>query len=550
MIARARTGLSGLLIGLALMACNLQGIPVTPTLAPTHAITQTVIAFPPTETASPSPTITLIRPSATITPSRTLIDLISTTEVPTDTPSQTPSLTPSHTSTFTATASASVTPPPSDTPTLSPSTSPSVQPSPTSSGILTATPLNLPPTSTPFPTVILIFNTATPPPSHTPSPAPITPFMLLTTPTLVPSPAPFNVPATNLPGTPLFIAPLPTATPPVAVAGVFPTAISLDDRAEYVEIPEGSLQRPAPEGEISAYDLNRSGRRAEIRRDGRMTIDGSIYVGDNKHTRQQFIAARWSPDGNWLAYIVQTPGAVERQITALQSIDDGVWVLEVYNPTAKPRHILRNHYVPGSNEYPYRVALNLSWASDSDAILVNIIGQGGTPGVVLTGRSRFANEREPGLFQTLPYVGASWLNDGGWIAATSDPTRSTQIGVVDRRSAIFSPILDGAAVGLGISYPMALADGRVAFLGLPSATGRLESGALGLRLYVYAPGSAPQQVSIPLEGAVLSAEWNPAHTALLVNLRAYDGSLRAAVMGINGGITYLTSSSAFTSWRR
>lgn len=541
---RARAGLSGLLIGLSVMACNLQGIPVTPTLAPTHAITQTVIAFPPTETASPSPTTTSIRPSATITPSRTLIDLIPATETPL--PSATASFTAtatvtlSFTPTFTATASASVTP----------SLSPSVQPSPSAPGILTATPLNLPPTSTPFPAVMLIFNTATLPPSRTPSPALITPFILLVTPTLVPSPAPLNVPATNLPGTPLFIAPLPTATPPVAVAGVFPTAVSLDDRAEYVEIPEGSLQRPAPDGEISAYDLNRSGRRAEIRRDGRMTIDGGIYVGDNKHTRQQFIAARWSPDGNWLAYIVQTPGAVERQLTALQSIDDGVWVLEVYNPTAKPRHVLRNHYVPGSNEYPYRVAVNLSWAPDSDAILVNIIGQGGTAGVVLTGRSRYANEREPGLFQTLPFAGAAWLNEGGWITATSDPTRSTQIGVVDRRSAVFSPILDGAAVGLGMSYPMALADGRVAFLGLPSATGRLENGALGLRLYVLALGGVPQQVSIPLEGAVLSAEWNPARTALLVNLRAYDGSLRAAIMSINGGITYLTSGSAFTSWRR
>ncbi|HRE49734.1 MAG TPA: hypothetical protein PLD47_18570 [Aggregatilineales bacterium] len=568
MRTRWQITLSGAALMGALLACNLfPGIPVTPTLVPTFRPTNTAVALEPTSTPSPFPTSTPL-PTNTLTFTPTLPP--SVTPLP---PSPTPTFTPSATIPFTATFSPTPLPPtptPTFTPTPQPPTHtptetpfPTQTATPTGQGFVTATPITTrPPSPSPLPTVLIFFPTATPQPTFTPQPPPptaqpITPvpatrIVLLTTFTPAPAFQPTAIPDS----TPVFIAPLPTRTPTPAVVAALPPLSSPPARlivgsaADYVNIPDGLIQRPAAGSGVSAFDVSSGGRRADVLLDGRLTIDGAIYVGDDKHTKQQFIFARWSPDGNWLAYIVQTPDAAGGQFNSQHTIDDGVWVLDIYNAAAKPRHVLRNFYVPGSNEYPYRIARSLSWASDSDAILVEITAQGGVPGQILTGKGRQANERAPGLFQIRLYAGGWWLTREAWLATTSDPTQPVQLGLVSRDTGALIALLNGGQYGIWMQNPILLGDGRYAFLGKPSPSGRLEGAAVGLQLYVYRVGSAPQPVSDALPGEVLSAEWNPGRTAILVNLRGYDGVLRVAILRVNGQITYLEATTPGASWAR
>jgi hypothetical protein len=445
--------------------------------------------------------------------------------------------TPTNSATFTASPSATllILSFPTNTPLLFPTTLPSITPLPSPNlVILTATP-SIGPSFVPLPA------------TRTPLPG-ITPLIIVPPSPIFNTALPFSSP---LPGTPFVIAPLPTDTPFAAVGrtavAAFPTVGFASNTGEFLGVAGGTVQRP-PAG-TADLDVSRFNRRSEILADGRLLIDGGTYVGDNKHNRQRFIQARWSSDGNWLAYIVQTPGAVEGQFGVAQAIDDGVWVLEVYSGRP-PTHVLRNHYIPGSNEYPYRVAYRLNWASDSDALMVEVTGPGGLPMSILTGKGRNANETAPGLFQLRTYSGATWVGSSGYVVTTTDPNQSVKLGFVSRNNGEVQAILDGAFVGLWMQNAAQLADGRYGFLAKPNAAGRLEGGASGLRLYVYSNGGQPTPVSEVLPGTVVSAEWNPSRTALLANLRLADGRLQTVVVASNGGITYINNGSINSSWRR
>jgi hypothetical protein len=395
----------------------------------------------------------------------------------------------------------------------------------TGGGIVTGTPF---PTFPPFqpPTLVPTRQLPQPPTLITTTPGVQPPIILL--------PGPSPIPVVLATATPMSISALPTPMP-----------LGLGDT---MAVEGGDLQLPPSTENVVAFDISREGRRAVVHQDGRMTIDGGVYVGDNKHTRQQFVQARWSPDGNWLAYIVQTPYAEQNHLDLLSTIDDGVWVLEIHAPGAKPTHILRNYYIHGSNDYPYRVARSLAWAPDNDAILVTVSTATATE-TILTGKSRQANEDLPGLFDILHYNPGTWLSNGaGWIATTSNPNQPARLGIVNRGTAAFTPVLDGLQAGLWMQNPALLPDGRYAFLGKPSLSGGLEGGTANLRLYSYAAGSAPIPVSEALPGEVVSAEWSPSRTALLVHLRTPNGP-QSVVVGINGTMNVLTNSASSVHWR-
>jgi len=311
------------------------------------------------------------------------------------------------------------------------------------------------------------------------------------------------------------------------------------------------------EGQIRSYTISRYGRQAVIGSDGRMSIDGGLYLGDNgKHLRQSFIQARWSPDGNWLAYIVETPDAESGQLSFTQTIDDGVWVLEVYRQGAKPNHVLRNYYVQGSNDFPYRVARDITWAPDSDALLITVTGPGGQTATILTGKNRNANEAVLGLFQMRQQTGGTWLPDSsGWVTTTSYRNQSVQMGIFYRNTGQFQAILDGGLAGMWIQNPTRLADGRYAFLGKPSFNGMLVDGPSNLRLYILTPNDSPlggdlQVISEPQAGNVIRAEWSPARNALLIHLQMDDGSVRSEVMNLNGAVTTLRAGTTVINWQR
>jgi hypothetical protein len=359
---------------------------------------------------------------------------------------------------------------------------------------------------------------------------------------VLPTAAP-TVPATlalRSTGTPIFIPPLPEAPRPTPTA----IRIAFDVDREGVNIGEERLELPPTTGLIG-YAVSRGGRRAEISADGQLLIDGRVYTGNGKHSRQRFVAARWSPDGAWLAYIVETPGAAEAKLSPLAAIDDGVWVVA---PGGEPRHILRNYYIEGSNEYPLRIAQRLAWANDVDALLIGIIGPGGLKYSILTGRGRFANEVLPGLFDILLFTGDAWLPDSsGWAAATVAPERAVQIGIVSRTTYGFTPIADGGVLQLWMQDPARLPDGRYAFLGRPSFDGRDYGGPL--RLYAFTPGvGAVALMRQEIPGTVLSAVWSPSRTLLLIHSQD-GGRVRSFVADLNGNLRELPIGSPLIHWR-
>jgi hypothetical protein len=286
-----------------------------------------------------------------------------------------------------------------------------------------------------------------------------------------------------------------------------------------------------------------------IDQDGRLFIDGALYDGGGKHIGQRFVTARWSRDGAYLAYIVETPNAEALRLDPTRANDDGVWVVI---PGSAPRHVLRNHYIEGSNEFPFRIARSLAWADDQDALLISVTASGGVSASILTGRSRFANERMDGLFDILPFTGTAWLPRGvGWIATRlPTPERGVQLGIVDRYTAAFTPIFDGAALGLWMQDGAQLPDGRYAFLGRPSFDGRNREGGNNLRLYAGYPTERPYPLSVSLEGEVIRAEWSPSRLALYVQTRQADGRVRNFVLdALSGARQELPSGALPITWR-
>ncbi|MDW8300370.1 MAG: hypothetical protein RML95_13645, partial [Anaerolineae bacterium] len=430
----------------------------------------------------------------------------------------TPTLTSQPTVTPTATPTATGTSTPSATPTLALTlfvtpASPTATASPTVR-ILILPPPTQPATRTPAPTIIIFLPTL----------ATVAPLS-----TQTPLPAPF----------------LPTATPVLPLPTPFIVAIR---GGAFAIIGGDTLQIP-PSEQVRAFDISPTGRSAVIDQDGRLFIDGVPYDGNGKHVNQRFVAARWSQDGSYLAYIVETPNAEAQRLDPVRANDDGVWVV---TQGGAPRHVLRNHYIEGSNEYPFRVARSLAWADDEDAILVNVTVSGGASATILTGRSRFANERMDGLFDILPFTGTAWLPRGvGWIATTL-PTeaRGVQLGIVDRYTAAFTPIFDGAALGLWMQDGAQLPDGRYAFLGRPSPDGRNREGGNNLRLYAGYPTETPYPLSAPLEGEVVRAEWSPSRLALYVQTRQADGTVRNFVLdALSGARQELPRGALSITWR-
>lgn len=583
-MARWRIWLVGGALFAAGVGCNaLPGIATTPTVAPElrFTATPTLIALepspsltptatptatftpsgtftpPPTETATATPTTTHT-PTATFTP--TITPTGTQTPTATFTPSHTPTAThtPTPTLTGTATPTATFTPSFTATFTATPTDTPSGTPTPsaTFTPSFTATfpppPTLPPPTATPSPTARFITATGVPTVAPTPTATPtviarVPPTVIfLQPPTLaviiVPTARPPIV-ATSAPlgtGSPIFIPPLPETPRPTLTAA----RVAFDIDREGVTIGDERLELPPNTG-LVGYAVSRAGRRAEISADGRLLIDRQAYTGNGKHSRQRFVAAQWSPDGAWLAYIVETPGAVTAKLSPFVAIDDGVWVVA---PGGEPRHILRNHYIEGSNEYPLRIAQRLAWANDVDALLIGITGPGGLKYTILTGRGRFANEVLPGLFDILLFTGDAWLPDSsGWVAARVAPERAVQIGIVSRTTYGFAPVADGGVLRLWMQDPARLPDGRYAFLGRPSPDGRDYGGPL--RLYTFTPGIGATPLMLEdIPGTVISTVWSPGRTLLLIHSQD-GGRVRSFVADLGGNLRELPIGSPLIHWR-
>ncbi len=200
-------------------------------------------------------------------------------------------------------------------------------------------------------------------------------------------------------------------------------------------------------------------------------------------------------------------------------IDDGLWVLDT--ATNKPYFVYRQIYHAVRTE-GLRLIDDIIWASDSDAILLTLRRSQGKASVIVGVRGAVENPKYPDLSQTFPlhdYAGGAALpgNQQGFVVTGSAPGQSSRLGIL-RYDGRFEPVADGAALGLWMQNAALLPDGRIAFLGKSSPTGRFEDSAEPLRLYVMAPGGQPVARSVVSPG-FLFADWDVARSTLLVHVR-------------------------------
>jgi hypothetical protein len=262
------------------------------------------------------------------------------------------------------------------------------------------------------------------------------------------------------------------------------------------------------------------------------------YDDKGKHAGKRFVVARWSPNGRYLAYVIQTPNAEGRQLGWQATLDDGLWVLDYGTPNAIPSLVMRNHY-----DLPYdtqlRMVKDIAWAPDNNAMMLTVQWPYGLQSVLVS-KDTHADDHQPGLFSLIDFVGGTWQADSqGYIAASPPGNHPSILGIVHRDIGQITKLADGAQLQLWMQNPALLSDGRYAFLAKPSATGTQENGPTDLALYIMTLGSPPAAVSAPLPGAVLAAEWNPSRTALLVTLQT-DQGVQVKVVGINGAIVDYT----------
>jgi hypothetical protein len=512
-----RDRLALLALALAVLACNLRpGIPVTPTVGPT-------VLPSPTDTATAIVLLPSFTPTETFTPSPTF------TPTETPPPSMTPSVSATATNTAHPTSTATATQMPTGTPTNLPTLTDT--PLPTDTPIPSETATLVPTaTDTPTTTLTLVPSPTDTPPSNSPTPAPPTPIrdlgLITLTPTLVPLPSVATaVPTLAQQPTARVI----TAAPPTVRALPSATSIEIPLPAPTALVIGTPLQPgSAPAAGVSILrdrDTSIQGVTAFIDPGGRLTVGNQPFTGTLPWgVESRFTNVRWSPDGRFLAIVVEIPNAPSYPPDSTRLINDGLWVWDSTNN--QTYFVYRQIYHEVRAEGP-RLIDDIIWSPDNDAILVNLgrgrlgkasvlVGVGGA----IAQPSQYAN-----IAQGRPlwdYAGGSALDDQRFVVTGSAAGQPSRLGIL-YRDGRFEQVADGAALGMWMQNATQLPDGRYAFLGKPSPTGRSEDSPQPLRLYVMSPGGQPSAVSGVLSGNVLGADWDPGRQNLSVRIQTAQG---------------------------
>lgn len=526
---------------------------LTPSASPTPSATATA-SFTPSATFTATP----VPPSATITATPTLTATATYTPLPTATPTFTP-LPPTVTPLPiipTATATASFTPTLTLTATHTPSASPTVTATPTVTLTASSTPRPAPsPTRTLTAEELALFFTPTP---DLPSLPTATPFLeptqppptLDATPTFITAQATLEdlgiitaipVETTPLPPPTETVTPQPTvalrvtlaptlAGPPTLVFQAPPTLIP------FVGVPASLAFALSTDGSVTGFTLLPDTATTLFERNPRdpnvyVTTDtsGNLYVtGVNGSGAfrpdvspfSQFIAlsreqnpsyvsaARWSPDGQWLAFIV----------AGGQVADDGVWVFQP-GRTAPVQLLVDcpKRDLPGcgivSNPFDpnFWQSAALEWSPTSDALLVRLnLPEEGRAGLVvlpLTGDPNFRSTRPP-VFR---YEFGSWARDGSRILVSGrSPDGHVFVGWIGRDGGFQEVVLDSRAFGLWMGFARQAGDGSVLALGASGGDG----GPNGPLMLMDAFGTALTQ---PIGDSFPErVEWSPAGDAVFV----------------------------------
>lgn len=297
-------------------------------------------------------------------------------------------------------------------------------------------------------------------------------------------------------------------------------------------------------GSTLFFDVGPGGQIALITQDGAfpgygiaLQVSGATLNGSPLPSNTiRFTRVRWSPDGQYVAFIAETPGA--RQGSPMTNVDgnlgstisDGLWVWTTPdNPANQQTHhaLLSQHAFEYGRDH-VRVVNDFAWSPDSALLLVQLDPVG--LALVLPG----SDASSP--LVVLPYETGSWSNDATAILVSgSDADGSPLLAWISGDTYQPIPLFRGVDFGLWMRDPVQLADGRIAFLGAPYNPDDPGSGSNSseVGLYVY-DGVEPRRAVYIGGGPVVDAAWNDRRTAVLVRLA--DGRTIVARPNFDGNV--------------
>jgi hypothetical protein len=356
------------------------------------------------------------------------------------------------------------------------------------------------PASTRVPVTVTLAPTATRQPSVTPLPIPPTPPGLES-----PTPPAVLPPVEALPTEPILVAP----------------GIAAHD-AYLIDPDTFQVRRPAGLSASILYtDVNPAGQVAAIEQVDAaypgfgygLVVNGLALNGSPLPSASiRFTRVRWSPDGQSVAFIAETPGSRgENSAPIGASPSDGLWVWTLTSEDANQhtQNVLLNHYAYQYGRDEARMVNDFAWSPDSQVLVVELDREDPYPGrIALLTRDGNAGV-EPLI---LPYENASWARDGRRILVSGMMTDHGPIlGWLDRETQAFSLLVDGRALAtpLWMQDAVELVDRRIAFLGAAGNPGDPGAGRYSTEvgLYVYNGINAePVRLALLGGGPVLDAE--------------------------------------------
>ena len=125
-----------------------------------------------------------------------------------------------------------------------------------------------------------------------------------------------------------------------------------------------------------------NGQVASITGDGRFYLNAQLFTlsPNSKYGQGNFhmTLLRWSPDGRYLAFRVETPGAQSGALNFNDTINDGLWVYDQSQNTS--HQVFRNQYRAGQSIH---IVYDFEWADDSHTLLAWLASSRAIPPLLL-----------------------------------------------------------------------------------------------------------------------------------------------------------------------
>jgi hypothetical protein len=282
-------------------------------------------------------------------------------------------------------------------------------------------------------------------------------------------------------------------------------------------------------GQIASVGPDRSlyinGQRLDVSPASGFGMPPDIMIGD----------LAWSPDGRRLAFRVDPVNRTPENTGGSYAEPTGVWICDPQNPP-NSWHIFRNGYAGQVAQlHEQRRALDMQWAPNSTALVIAVDTPLGRANVFLP------MNHDPTVFvPSIPYADATWAPDSAsLIVSGSKDNGPTVIGrIALDEQWTYTEYLTQVTTGLVMQAAIQLYDGRIAFLGGATAD------TFALYITQAAPNAQSVGMSAPINGQVITAEWNAGRTAVLVTAQTGTGQ-QLWLVRTDGQIQNITPNAGF-----